>query len=109
MRLPPPPAHTLGQIEHAVDASGAQRIEHRPSPSEADGLVAARAERLLQRLDRFDRVELFEVVAAGGMFRLQVVGESDAHVIDVILTRSEAKGRISTGVLEILRRLRGSG
>ena len=73
-------ADALGDVEDAVDAFTLQRFEHFQSPSEADWLVPGGADGGFQRLDRFDRVELFELIALGAR-RLEVVGQPDAHYV----------------------------
>ena len=78
LRFPPPPAHTLREVEHTVDAIRGETIEHLCAPAEANGIVAAGAECGFEGFDRFERVELFETVA-GRSFRFQVVGQTDPH------------------------------
>ena len=74
LRLPAPPADALCQVEDALNSI--ELVEHRRAPAEADRIVAAGAEGGFERLDRFNRVELFVAVSrkAGRSFRFEVVG-----------------------------------
>src|SRR3954447_7000006 len=73
-------ADAFGDVEDAVDAFALQRFEHFQSPSEADWLVAGGANGGFQRLDRFDGVELFELIAFSAG-RFQVVRQPQSHYV----------------------------
>ena len=86
LRLASASADALGEIEDGVDPAFRKLVEHRRAPAEAHGFVSGFAESGFERLDRLDRVEFLEAVSCRS-FRLEVVGQTDAQAMVMILAR----------------------